>query len=400
LNSAGLFSDVNVWWEQHGSGGRVNLSVKDKFPWAPVPTFSLSANNKSAGIVFVHGNLFGRGKQMVLGGRIAQIDSGAILAYRDPSLFGTWMYWEMRLQAGRQVIPEYDNENAYLLGTGVKLAPSEPWRETTIDSFAAVPSFGIAWFRRVKTQVSYRIDSVNVKGTKYTEKEANTLGDPPATGLDRHTLAVGRGSLSFDWRGYENALMMGSALSAAIDLSTPGLGSDFDFWRAGAGWNQGIRLLRRGNFVYHLSGSFGHNMPFWWDNTAGGNGLRGYLSQQFRGDSELESSFELHFPLFSIMSLDFRGLFFFDTQAVWWRELPTETAASGTGRTYLYRPSDGRTFDQELTKKGFDLGRDVHNSVGAGLRFFLRSVAVPLVGFDAGYGLESKTWRFTLVVGA
>jgi len=38
--------------------------------------------------------------------------------------------------------------------------------------------------------------------------------------------------------------------------------------------------------------------------------------------------------------------------------------------------------------------------VGGGLRFFLRSVAVPLVGLDAGWGIESHGWRITLLVGA
>ena len=69
LNTTGLFADVNVWWEPHGSGVRVNISVKDKFPWAPVPTASWSSNNKSIGLLFVHGNLFGRGKQLLLGAR-------------------------------------------------------------------------------------------------------------------------------------------------------------------------------------------------------------------------------------------------------------------------------------------------------------------------------------------
>ena len=109
LNTTGLFSDVNVWWEPHGSGVRVNISVKDKFPWAPVPTASWSANNKSIGLLFVHGNLFGRGKQLLLGARVAQIDSGAVLAYRDPSLFGTWIYWQLQGVVQRQVIPEYQN---------------------------------------------------------------------------------------------------------------------------------------------------------------------------------------------------------------------------------------------------------------------------------------------------
>src|SRR5262245_38977046 len=52
LNTAGLFADVNVWWEPHGAGVRVNIAVKDKFPWAPVPTASWSANNKALGLLF------------------------------------------------------------------------------------------------------------------------------------------------------------------------------------------------------------------------------------------------------------------------------------------------------------------------------------------------------------
>jgi len=47
------------------------------------------------------------------------------------------------------------------------------------------------------------------------------------------------------------------------------------------------------------------------------------------------------------------------------------------------------------------LSRDsIHNDVGVGLRFFLRSVAVPLVGVDFGYGIEANHWQFIIVVGA
>ncbi len=43
---------------------------------------------------------------------------------------------------------------------------------------------------------------------------------------------------------------------------------------------------------------------------------------------------------------------------------------------------------------------NLHNDVGVGLRFFLRSVAVPLVGVDFGYGIEAKHVQFIIVVGA
>ena len=111
LNTTGLFSDVKVWWEQHKPGVRVNIAVKDKFPWAPVPTGSFSANNKSFGLLFVHGNLFGRGKQLLIGGRYATVDSGAALAYRDPSMFGSWIYWQLQGNIQRGNIPEYYPSN-------------------------------------------------------------------------------------------------------------------------------------------------------------------------------------------------------------------------------------------------------------------------------------------------
>src|SRR5215203_3473501 len=129
LNTTGLFSDVNVWWEQHKTGVRVNIAVKDKFPWAPVPTGSWSANNKSFGLLFVHGNLFGRGKQLLLGGRIANVDSGAALAYRDPSLFGSWIYWQLHGNIQRQNIPEYAPS-----GPGSVEALNGPFRVTLLTS--------------------------------------------------------------------------------------------------------------------------------------------------------------------------------------------------------------------------------------------------------------------------
>ena len=396
LNTAGLFSDVNVWWEGHGEGVRVNIVVKDKFPWAPVPTGSWSSNNKAIGLIFVHGNLFGRGKQMVVGGRISSLDSGAILAYRDPSLFGTWMFWEMRALAQREIIPEYDVNS---------LVPVSPWRESTFDSYGFEPVFGIAWFRRVRTQVSWRIQSVKPVDDKQRVLDPNT-GDPFSVGIDSGvprtsrggTMGLGRAALSFDWRAREAAIMTGSALSGSLDLGSSAFKSDFEFWRASVWWEHGTRVFRRHNFVYSIGGILGKNTPIWWDTKAGGEGLRGYLGQQFRGDTQVGGHVEYHFPLFSIGSLDFRALGFYDVATIWSRNLPTDAS---TNPGYLTRSGfDQRTFDPNYVVQGLDLKRDTHNSVGGGLRFFLRSVAVPLVGFDAGYGIEAGHWRFLLIVGA
>jgi len=393
LNTSGLFADVNVWWEGKGDGVRINIAVKDKFPWAPVPTGSWSANSKSLGLLFVHGNLFGRGKQMLLGARLSSLDSGAVLAYRDPSLFGSWIYWELKAVAQRQIIPEFDVN---------QVVPLSPWRESTFDSFGFEPAVGVAWFRRVRTQVSWRLDKVNYVADRQHlfDADGNRIAPAPDTPVTSRggVMGIGRALLSFDWRAREHSILMGSALTAALDFSSPTFKSDFDFWRGSLSWEHGIRVFRSHNFVYAFGGTVGRNTPIWWDVTAGGGGLRGYLVQQFRGDSQLGGRAEYHFPLFSIGPLDFRALGFYDSVAIWNRSLPEGFDPSGQ---YLVRSGyDQRSFDPRYAASGLKIDRDLHNDVGGGLRFFLRSVAVPLVGFDAGYGLEARHWRFILIVGA
>jgi outer membrane protein assembly factor BamA len=407
LANSGLFADVNVWWEQHGAGVRVNISVRDKFPWAPVPTASWSANNKSIGVVFVHGNLFGRGKQLVLGARLAQIDSGALLAYRDPSMFGSWFYWQLSGFAQRMVIPEFDNTDV--------TNPVEI-RETTLVSYGFEPTIGIAWLRRVKTQVGWHLENFVMKGSDDPNYTDPNTGQPlvlqPAT--RGGVVGMGRASLSFDFRAREFAVMTGAALTGNFDYGTPGFGSNFTFWRAGVNWEEGIRLFRAHNFIYSAGAFASHNAPFFQENTAGGTNLRGYLFQEFRGDTQLAGKAEYHFPLFSIGSLDFRALGFYDFSAIWFRQpLPTnmippvpDSPIPAYG--YLQRGTpDQRTFMftpyPTGTPQGFGFfpaSQSIHNDVGVGLRFFLRSVAVPLVGIDAGYGIEAKTWRYIIVVGA
>lgn len=396
LNTTGLFADVNVWWEPNGAGVRINISVKDKFPWAPVPTASWSSNNKSVGLLFVHGNLFGRGKQLLVGGRYAQIDSGAALAYRDPSLFGTWMYWQLQGVAQRQIIPEYNN-----YGPGGSLGTPVEIRETRLWSYGVEPAVGVAWFRRVRTQVAWHLEKFQYfdqgSDDPITHQQVTQATVPG-------TVGIGRANLTFDFRAREFAVMTGEALSTSLDYASPTFGSDFTFWRAGASWEQGIKFFKSHNFIYSGGGIVGHNLPFWNENTAGGANLRGYLAQQFRGDTQLWGKVEYHFPLFSIGSLDVRGLGFYDVAAIWFRELPTQPTITDpvSNLTYIQRSTpDARTFPAPpYVQSGFSWDQSVHNDVGAGLRFFLRSVAVPLVGFDAGYGIEANHWNFLIVVGA
>src|SRR4029078_7178498 len=121
-------------------------------------------------------------------------------------------------------------------------------------------------------------------------------------------VGVAKASISFDFRSREFAVMTGPALGGGVDMAHPHFRSELTFWRVGGGVEHGIKFFKSHNLVTSIGATFGKNLPFWMENAARGPNDRGYLFQQFRGDSQLGGHAEYHFPLFSISALDFRAL--------------------------------------------------------------------------------------------
>jgi outer membrane protein assembly factor BamA len=391
LNTSGLFAEVNVFWEAYRDGVRINIVVRDKFPWAPVPTFSYTSGNISAGLVIPHGNLFGRGKRGVIGGRISTADSGALIAYQDPALAGSWFFYQIAGALQDQTIPEYSNMPELW---------SHPVRESSLRGYGGNVRAGINWFRRVRTSVGWTLDRTTIRWVRGNEMFFPGSGDlpPPTEGGTRGML---QGELTFDFRAREHAVMWGPSLSFGVDYSSPTFGADekLKYWKWKVNFEYGLRFLRRHNVVLRTGGYVGRRLPLWNENSVGGAGLRGYNHRQFAGDTQASGQLEYSFPLVSIMKLDVRGLVFSDAAAIYFAKLPP---TDETGTVYLQR-ADGRQFlPPAYLTPGFDRHRDVHTSVGVGLRFFLRSVAVPLVGVDFGWGLGSPKASplMVLVIGA
>jgi outer membrane protein assembly factor BamA len=399
LHTSGLFADVNVYWEPYQDGVRVNIVVKEKFPWAPLPTFSYSPGNISGGLVVGHGNLFGAGKRGVIGARLSNVDSGALVAYEDPAVWGTWIFFTIKGKFQLQIIPEYSNE--YAIHPDMPLAPL---RNTKLRTYGGDITAGVAWFRKVRTSVGWILDQNDViwstpnLSNSYAQA-INTI--PPQLAAESARRGAATANVTFDFRARQHAVMYGNALGFSLEVGGTRWGSDAktNYWKGSVGYEHGIRFFRRHNLIVRAGGIVGDNLPLWAENSAGGTNLRGYLYRQFQGDTHFRTQVEYHFPLFSLWGLDVRGLVFDDAAAIWYRNLPTPTVdASGTS-VYPLR-SDGRQFlPPSLLRQGFQADQDLHSSAGVGLRFYLRSVAIPLVGVDVGNGLGTKDVRLILVLG-
>jgi outer membrane protein insertion porin family len=408
LHTAGLFSDVNVYWEPYQDGVRVNIVIAEKFPWAPLPTFSYSPGNISGGVFVGHGNLFGAGKRGIIGGRLSNVDSGALAVYEDPAVIGSWVFFNLKGKFQLQIIPEYSNcyADCNAAHEGMELLPM---RNTKLRSYGGEINLGVAWLRKVRTSIGWTFDFNDVLWSSRDKGNINSVAIPevqlpdgrmvttPAAASARRGAI--NGTVTFDFRARQHAVMYGNSLGFSLDVGNTTWGSDskLDYWKASTSYEHGIRFFRRHNLILRVGGNAGDNLPLWSENSAGGTNLRGYLYRQFQGDTHLRSTVEYHFPLFSLWGLDVRGLIFNDTAAIWYRKLP-EPTIDGTA----YEPrNDGRQFlPPEYLRKGFIFDQDTHSSTGAGIRFYLKSVAVPLVGLDVGWGIGTKEPpRIILVMG-
>lgn len=118
----------------------------------------------------------------------------------------------------------------------------------------------------------------------------------------------------------------------------------------------------------------------------GGPTLRGYLSNEFHGDTLLSAQLEDQAVILRGVPLPLLGTRFNIAAAAF-----VDVAA------LLDRHPGGTTVDSlDKPRPGLD---DFHTSVGIGLRIILPGVAIPALKADLGYGIDVRSFGFTVSIG-
>jgi hypothetical protein len=202
------------------------------------------------------------------------------------------------------------------------------------------------------------------------------------------------------------AVRHGTATGFWLEGAATALGSNFTLAKGGAYYAHGWRFFVEHNLMVNASAAIGTDLPFDFEFEGGGPNLRGYPYRQFRGDTIGEAHVEYVAPLFKLWRMDLRGALFYDTMALWFRDL--SNAMLQPDGTYLVRHGDGtfRDFPPDISAAGLQqppssgFNRDHwHNAIGAGLRMYLRNVNVPLLGVDVGYGVENQSVQVLVAIG-
>jgi outer membrane protein insertion porin family len=383
LENSGLFKDMNAFVapSMKKAGLKLTIVAKDKHSWIIAPTVYLQPGNKGGGFGFAENNLWGSNKKLLLYGQIATSDSLFLAGYLEPNLFGSPIYFRADLFLRRLEVTEYielDTDDDIV-------GQPDPARYSTETYLNSGFMLGINVWKGMALDGRLRGAYVSFKDAYCAEHNGVLVDDamygcahtPSDDGFDVST----EWKLTYDKRANWYGIVTGNLLGISYERSLPELGSEFDYWVTYVRAVHAVKFFDEHNLVMKGGVTYGKTLPFQQELTSGGTNLRGYQNMQFRGDTKVSGSLEYSVPFFKIGPVAFRGLGFVDTAYT-----SFINDAGNDKRYYLATQTDNRP-------GLFRIG------VGGGFRIYVRSIVMPLLGVDVGYGPQSGERNIYFAVG-
>ncbi len=357
LISSELFESAVVTLEVAADGVIVVATVEDKLSWIAAPTVFLLPNNRAFGVGYAQNDLGGRDQKLLLYGQLGTQQSILLATFLDPAVHGSRVTYRLDLYLERKQIDEYANP----AGQPRNFDISRSTRETFLDAGALI-GWNFRWWAvadiRLRGAYVYFRDPHDASGAAVTVPEKD--------GWD-FTMQT---RLTLDHRVHNFGITSGAYLQTELEQSVPGLdsyGYSYALVRAYYSW----ALFCEHELEVRGVASAGYHLPIHEESALGGVAdLRGYPTDQFRGDVNTLLRAEYSVPIVKLSIFSFRALGFFDT---------------GYSGFHFRRPSDRDYLPSQL---GAGVVRD---DVGIGLRVYIKAVVLPLLGLDLGYGIEGHS---------
>ncbi len=366
MMSSELFEVVKITLEDSPDGVLVVAELKDKLRQIAAPTVYISPGTWSVGVGYVNNDLRGEDKKLLLYGQLGNRTNLFYGAYLDPSVNGTKLTLRLDIFTYQMIRPEYANP----VDDPTNFSVARYATETFLDAGALV-GWQFKWW--LSADVRLRGAYVYFRNAHADDVDNTALPRPEVDGWD-NTLQF---RVTIDHRTHLYGVTSGAYAQAFAESSLPWLDTYQyqDTWvRAYYSW----KFFQEHELELRGFAGVGRHMPFHEELTNGGESdLRGYDADQFRGDTQLTGRAEYSVPLFKITlpkihTLAFRANAFWDTGYVKFN-FPDRSGM----RQYLPGELDGNYW--------------FRNDVGVGFRVYLRSVVIPLLGVDLGYGIEGHS---------
>ena len=356
LLSSELFETVKVTLEDSEDGVVVVATVEDKLSWFAAPTLYVLPTNRAVGVGYVENDFGGADQKFLLYGQVGTQTSLAFAAFLDPAVHGSKLTYRIDLYYERKYIDEYLNP----ANDPTSFAIARSSREQFFDGGAL-----IGWNWRWWLGADARLRGGYVEYADIHDAAGRPAVRPEKDGRDT-TLQL---HVTLDHRIHLFGVTWGPYVQLLLERSVPGL-DDYDY----------ASYLLRAYYSWHFWGEHelevrgilngGYNLPLQEEVALGGvSDLRGYDTDQFRGDFNAVLRLEYSLPITKYKIFAFRALGFYD----------------GGYDTFL-RKATGRDYLPSELDVGF-----LRDDVGVGFRVYVKNVVLPLLGVDFGYGLEGHS---------
>jgi outer membrane protein assembly factor BamA len=349
----------------------VHVQVTEKTSWFLVPIASFGSGSYAGGIVYGDQDLFGHDLQLLVAGQVGQTKSFAFVGFRDPLVNGAPLTW------GIGALVRYDQIRFFVNHELVLTVP------TLVEGGEAEVGWVLSPHLRALAGFSARYQHVDP-----AEAVDPAAVQPAYNPLDgRIFLLVFR--IAYDDTRAPDGLRRGVRLLLKDELSDRYWGSDFDYSKFEAraelygkvAWNYPSLML---DFTINYPTS-SRGVPLTETIRIGGSNLRGYLTNEFHGDTLLSVQAEDQVVLFRDVPLPLVDARFNIAAAVF-----IDAAA------LLERHPGGTTVD--LPGPVRPALSDFHTSFGAGVRMILPGVAIPALKADIGYGIDVSSFAITVSI--
>ena len=352
----------------------VIVEAVGKQAWFIFPTASLGSDDWAGGVVYANQNLFGRDVQLLSAGQIGQSRSYAFVGYRDPLVIGAPLTYAMSALYRREQIRWFANHRMVL----------------QVPTTIAGGDGQIGWVLTPHTRASLGV-SARYQVVKPDEAFAPDVMPPPYNARGGRIFLL-QFQLQFDNTRAEEGLRQGILILLKNEVSDRYWLSDFDYSKFEARaelyghywWNYPSLILKM-VLDYPTSD---HGVPVTEELRIGGSNLRGYLTNEFHGDT-----------LFSLQAEDQAVLM---RLRLPWTQVRFNLAAAifVDAATLLERHPGGTTVlpPDTLPTPVRSKVKDIHESVGGGVRIILPGVVVPALKIDVGYGIDVRDVAVTLSI--
>lgn len=384
LVASDLFVTVRVWLdmpreqavrkmylEEKVEPVDVHVTGEEKLYWFVFPTASFGGGNKAAGLVYVDQNHQGTGRQVVAAGQYGESKSYLIAGYRAPIVAVAPLTYAFDVVLRLEDFRFYDSH---------RLVMHVPTR-----ILGGEGQIGWVVTPAVRAMVGALYNRIGV----FTGQRDDPTVAAPAYNSGFGNLVVLQLYLQYDDTAAPEGLRHGARISLKNELSDRFWKSDFDYAKLDlqlelyGRWGGTYPSMVFRSVVNYPTSERG--VPLTQLLRAGGADLRGYVLNEFHGDTLVIVQLEDQVPIFrgirvpfTSTRLNIAAAAFVDTGAL------LERHPGGIAGATARAPTPSIS--------------DFHTGVGAGLRLLIPGVAIPAMKLDLAYGIDVSDFAVTVSV--